>query len=170
MGTNNTNKTKFADLDESAKKKVRRISLLTIVITVIACCVLVGCFACKQERTDDPKTQMTDEQKVAYWTASITDIMWSPQTDDTHDGILKDLFLPREAKTLLDANTRKPLLYFMLDAENYLTTARIELTSDSGKLIFESDDQWDIKFSEKNEILYMTITDSDGKTVYYQQK
>ena len=118
-----TNKTKYADLDESAKKKVKKISLITIAMTVIACCVLVGCFACKQERTDDLKTQMTDEQKVAYWTASITDVMWEPQTDDTHDGILKDLFLPREAKTLLDANTRKPLLYFMLDADNYLTTA-----------------------------------------------
>lgn len=58
----------------------------------------------------------------------------------------------------------------MLDAENYLTTSRIELSSDSGKLIFESDEQWDIKFSEKNEVLFMTITDSDGKTVYYQQK
>ena len=99
MGTNNTNKTKFADLDESAKKKVRRISLMTIVMTVIACCVLVGCFACKQERTDDPKTHMTDEQKVAYWTASITDVMWTPQTDETHDGILKDLFLPRNLPT-----------------------------------------------------------------------
>jgi hypothetical protein len=27
-----------------------------------------------------------------------------------------------------------------------------------------------VRFSEKNEVLFMTITDSSGKTVYYQQK
>lgn len=169
MGTTEK-KQKFTDLDEAAKNKLKKMSALTLAITVLVCCVLVGCFACKQERTDDPQTVMTDEQKAAYWTASIVDVTWKPQTDDTHDGVLKDLFLPREAKTLLDANTRAPLLYFMLNEEDYFTTARIELTSESGKLIFESEDQWDVKFSEKNEILYMTITDSDGKTVYYQQK
>ena len=169
MGTTNTKK-KFTDLDEAAKNKLKKTSLMTLAITALVCCVLVGCFACKQERTDDPQTVMTDEQKAAYWTASITDVMWAPQTDDTHDGVLKDLFLPRDAKTLLDANTRKPLLYFMLDENNYMVAARVELTSEEGKLIFESDDQWDVRFSEKNEILYMTITDSEGKTVYYQQK
>ena len=169
MGTTEK-KQKFTDLDEAAKNKLKKMSALTLAMRALVCWVVGGCFACKQERTDDPQTVMTDEQKAAYWTASIVDVTWKPQTDDTHDGVLKDLFLPREAKTLLDANTRAPLLYFMLNEEDYFTTARIELTSESGKLIFESEDQWDVKFSEKNEILYMTITDSDGKTVYYQQK
>ena len=58
----------------------------------------------------------------------------------------------------------------MLDEETYLDCASIELTSESGKLVFQSEDRWDVRFSEKNEVLYMTITDSNGKTVYYQQK
>ena len=165
-----TKKTMYTDLDEAGKKKVKKASLLTCAITLIVCCVLVGCFACKQERTDDPKTVMTDEQKAAYWTAAITDIRWAPQTDDTHDGILKDMFLPRETKTVLDAITLKPMIYFMMNEEDYLDSATIELTSEEGKIVFQAEERWDVRFSEKNEILYMTITDSTGKTVYYQQK
>lgn len=168
MGTKK--KDTYANLDEAGKLKVMRASMLSIGIVALACCVLVGCFACKQERTDDPKTQMTDEQKVTYWTAIITDVRWAPQTDDTHDGVLKDMFLPREAKTLLDSTTLKPMVYFMLDEENYLDSATIELTSEEGKLVFQSEERWDVRFSEKNEVLFMTITDSNGKTVYYQQK
>ncbi|MBO4393527.1 MAG: hypothetical protein J5800_04205 [Spirochaetales bacterium] len=144
--------------------------MLTCAITLIICCVLFGCFACKQERTDDPKTMMTDEQKAAYWTAAITDVRWAPQTDDTHDGILKDMFLPRETKTVLDAITLKPMIYFMMNEEDYLDSATIELTSEEGKIVFQTEERWDVRFSEKDEILYMTITDSTGKTVYYQQK
>lgn len=102
--------------------------------------------------------------------AIITDVWWAPQTDDTHDGILKDMFLPREAKTVLDATTLTPMIYFIIDDTNYLDSAMVELTSEEGKLVFQSEERWDVRFSEKNEILYMTITDSTGKTVYYQQK
>ena len=165
-----TKKKLFTELDEAGKLKIMRASLVSIGIVALACCVLVGCFACKQERTDDPKTQMTDEQKAAYWLTMIADVKWAPQTDDTHDGVLKDMFLPREAKTLLDGTTLRPMIYFMLTETDYLDSATIELTSESGKLVFQSDERWDVKFSEKNEILYMTITDSNGKTVYYQQK
>ena len=165
-----TKKKNYADLDEAGKLKIMRATLLSIGIVALACCFLVGCFACKQDRTDDPKAQMTDEQKAAYWSAMIIDVQWSPQTDDTHDGILKDLFLARDARTVLDSNTSALIIYFMIDENNFLINARIELENEAGKLIFEPEDQWDVKFSEKNEILYMTITDSNGKTVYYQQK
>ena len=165
-----TKKKTYAELDEAGKIKILRASLLSIGIVALACCVLVGCFACKQDRTDDVVTQMTDEQKAAYWSTMVADVRWAPQTDDTHDGVLKDMFLPREAKTLLDGTTLRPMIYFMLDEQNYLDSAMIELSSESGKLVFQSDERWDVKFSEKNEVLYMTITDSNGKTVYYQQK
>ena len=165
-----TKKKNYADLDEAGKLKIMRASLLSIGIVALACCFLVGCFACKQDRTDAPKTQMTDEQKAAYWSAMIIDVQWSPQTDDTHDGILKDLFLARDARTVLDSNTSALIIYFMIDEDNFLINARIELENEAGKLVFESEDRWDVRFSEKNEIMYMTITDSDGKTVYYQQK
>ena len=165
-----TKKKMFTDLDDAGKLRIMRTSLLSIGIVALACCVLVGCFACKQDRTDDVVTQMTDEQKAAYWSAMIADVLWAPQTDATHDGVLKDMFLPREAKTQLDSTTLRPMIYFMLSDTDYLDSAIIELTSESGKLVFLSDDRWDVKFSEKNEVLFMTITDSNGKTVYYQQK
>ena len=76
--------------------------------------------------------------------------------------------LPHEK--VLDILTLRPMIFFMLTETDYLDSATIELTSESGKLVFQSDERWDVKFSEKNEVLYMTITDSDGKTVYYQQK
>ena len=148
-----TKKKTFTELDEAGKLKIMRASLISIGIVALACCFLVGCFACKQERTDDPKTHMTDEQKAAYWSAMITDVKWAPQTDDTHDGVLKDMFLPRDAKTQLDVTTLKPMLYFMLNDSDYLDSAIIELTSESGKLVFLSDERWDVRFSEKNEIL-----------------
>ena len=164
------NKT-FKDLDEAGKTKIGKASFMSLAITVIVCLVIVGCFACKQENTmPDAQSVMTDEQKVAYWTAKIMDVNWFPQTDDTHDGILKDLFLARDARTVLDSNTSALIIYFMIDEDNFLINASIELENEAGKLIFESEDQWDVRFSEKNEIMYMTITDSDGKTVYYQQK
>ncbi len=75
-------KQKYTDLDEAGKLKVRKASLMSLVITVIVCSVIVGCFACKQENTPDPKTVMTDKQKAAYWTASIADLRWFPQTDE----------------------------------------------------------------------------------------
>lgn len=165
-----TKKKNYADLDEAGKLKIMRASLITIGVIALACCFLVGCFACKQDRTDDSKAQMTDEQKAAYWSAMIADIQWSPQTDETHDGILKDMLLARDAKTMFDASTGNLMLYFLFDDGSFFTNAKITLTNESGKLVFESDEQWDVKFSEKNEILYMTITDSNGKTVYYQQK
>ena len=144
---------------------------MSLAITVIVCLVIVGRFACTQENTK-PAAQsvMTDEQKASYWTAKIMDVNWFPQTDATHDGILKDLFLARDARTVLDTNTGDLILYFLFDDGSFFTNAKITLTNESGKLLFESDDQWDVRFSEKNEIMYMTITDSNGKTVYYQQK
>ena len=87
-----------------------------------------------------------------------------------HDGILKGLFLPRDAHTVYDTETKKTLIYFMFNQDAVMLQAEIVLESESGKLKFVSEDIWDVKFSEKNDIMYMTVTDSDGKTVYYQQK
>ena len=104
------------------------------------------------------------------WLSNIMDVWWLPQTDDTHDGILKGLFLPRDAHTVYDTETKKTLIYFMFNQDAVMLQAEIVLESESGKLKFVSEDIWDVKFSEKNEIMYMTVTDSDGKTVYYQHK
>ena len=58
----------------------------------------------------------------------------------------------------------------MFNQTAVMIQAEIVLENESGTLRFVSEDTWNVKFSEKNDIMYMTITDSDGKTVYYQQK
>ena len=164
-------KKKLGEMKEEERKKIIRTSLLILLGVAIFCGVLISCFSCTQDPAQ-PVTapEMTDEQKASLWLSSIIDIWWFPQTDDTHDGVLKGLFLPRDAHTVYDAETKKSLIYFMFNQTAVMIQAEIVLENESGTLRFVSEDTWNVKFSEKNDIMYMTITDSDGKTVYYQQK
>ena len=52
-----------------------------------------------------------------------------------------------------------------------LDTAIINLCSESGEIVFQDKEKWSIKFSEKNDELFMTINDKvdgSGVTVYYE--
>ena len=52
-----------------------------------------------------------------------------------------------------------------------LDTAIINLSSESGEIVFQDEEKWSIKFSEKNDELFMTINDKadgSGVTVYYE--
>lgn len=100
----------------------------------------------------------------------IIGVTWAPQTDETHNGILKNFFAPMDILTDLDGLTGRLLAYFLFSDSSVMDSALIVLSSESGELRFDSEDVWTVKFSEKNDIMYMTVTDSDGKTVYYQQK
>ena len=53
---------------------------------------------------------------------------------------------------------------------NYVSTGKVVLSSESGDIDFGGDEKWSVKFSEKNEKLFMTVTDSNGVIVYYEQK
>lgn len=165
-------KKKLEDMKEEERKKIVRTSLLILLGVAIFCGILISCFSCSQDPELPVVTppEPTNEQKAALWLSNIMDVWWFPQTDDTHDGVLKGLFLPRDAHTVYDTETKKSLVYFMFNEDSVMTQAEILLESESGTLKFVSDDVWTVKFSEKNDIMYMTITDSDGKTVYYQQK
>ena len=164
-------KKKLEDMKEEERKKIVRTSLLILLGVAIFCGILISCFSCSQD-PELPVTppEPTNEQKAALWLSNIMDVWWFPQTDDTHDGILKGLFMPRDAHTVYDTETKKTLIYFMFNQDAVMLQAEIVLESESGTLKFVSEDIWDVKFSEKNDIMYMTVTDSDGKTVYYQQK
>ena len=164
-------KTKLVDLDKSEKGRFTKVCAITLSLVAIVCCILVGCFACKQAPADiDVQTVMTDEQKANYWKSQIIGVTWAPMTDDTHNGILKGFFMAMDVLTDLDGLTGKTLAYFLFNDGTPMDSAQITLSSEVGELRFESEDVWTVKFSEKNDIMYMTITDSDGKTVYYQQK
>ena len=163
-------KKKLEDMTKEEKGKVLKTSLLILLGVAIFCGILISCFSCTQDPAQPPAPELTNEQKATMWLSNIMDVWWLPQTDDTHDGILKGLFLPRDAHTVYDTETKKTLIYFMFNQDAVMLQAEIVLESESGKLKFVSEDIWDVKFSEKNDIMYMTVTDSDGKTVYYQQK
>jgi len=163
-------KRKLEEMDESEKKKVRNATLFSLLGVAIICCILISCFSCSQDMGLNKTPELSDDQKAAMWNTRIMDIWWAPQTDNTNDGVLKGLFLPREAYTAFDQETGRTLVYFMFSPDAAMTQAEIKLTSESGQLLFADDDIWTVKFSEKNENLYMTITDSNGKTVYYSLK
>ena len=162
-------KRKLEEMTGAEKKAVRKTMLYTLLGVALFCCVLISCFSCKNDM--GPQTpELSDEQKAALWYTSIMDVFWTPQTDSSNDGILKDMFALRDAHTVYDQPTGKTLVYFLFSDDTVMTQATVILTNESGKLVFDSEDEWTVKFSEKNERLYMTITDSDGKTVFYSQR
>lgn len=163
-------KRKLEEMDEAEKKKVRKAAVFSLLGVAIICCILISCFSCSQDMGVLKNPVLSDEQKAALWNTRIMDIWWAPQTDNSNDGVLKGLFLPRDAYTAYDQETGKTLVYFMFSQDAVMTQAEIKLTSESGQLLFANDDVWTVKFSEKNENMYMTVTDSDGKTVYYSLK
>ena len=166
-----TKKKKLADLDEKSKTRIVRTSVITLSGVAIICCILVGCFACKQNiAADDIIAEMTPENKADYWKAQIIDVTWSPQTDETHNGILKDMYIARDAHTELDAGTQDITISFLHPTGDVFVSAIIVLTDENGEIHFNNEDKWKVKFSEANDEMCMTITDSAEKTVYYSPK
>lgn len=162
-------KRKLEEMTNAEKKTVKKAMIYTLLGVALICCILISCFSCKNDMgTKIP--DLTDAQKAALWYSNITDIWWTPQTDSTNDGVLKDLFAPRDAHTVYDSELAATMVYFLFGDDTVMTQATVVLTNESGKLVFESEDEWPVKFSEKNGSLYMTITDSDGKTVFYSQR
>ena len=94
-----------------------------LALTAIVCCILVGCFACRQDAGKDPG--MTDAQKAIMWKAKVLDVFWSPQTYATHDGVLKDLYLARDAKTAFDAVTGNLMVYFLFNNDEVMKAASV---------------------------------------------
>ena len=70
-----------------------------------------------------------------------------------------------------DTNSGEFIIHFMLSDDSPLDTAIINLSSESGEIVFQDEEKWSIKFSEKNDELFMTINDKadgSGVTVYYE--
>lgn len=161
-------KQKLEDISIDEKKHVILICESVLLGAVLLALFMVSCVACSMG--PDPEPEMTNEQKAAYWSVAVMDAYWYPMVDGNHNGILKNLYAPRDVKTVFDSNSRQLIAYFMFDPENFMDSAVLTLESEFGKLNFDTEDEWTVKFSEKNEIKYMTITDSDGKVVYYSDQ
>ena len=66
-----------------------------------------------------------------------------------------------KARTSYDANSGEFIIHFMMSDDSPLDTAIINLSSESGEIVFQDEEKWSIKFSEKNDELFMTINDKD---------
>ena len=162
-------KQKLEDLDFSEKSRITKVSVVTLSLVAIVCCILVGCFACSQN-SGIPSAEMTDEQKIAYWRAMAGDTAWEPTGDAAFQRFGG---IPREARTSYDTNTGEFLIHFMLFGDSPLESGIIVLDSESGAIVFQDDERWSIRFSEKNGELFMTVNDrpdGSGVTVYYEDK
>ena len=158
-------KQKLVDLDSNDKAKIARVSIIALASVAIACCILVGCFACSQAPKNVPATEMTPEQKASYWKSMTDDVLWEPTNDDVMDGLLG----PSDARTYVDTQMGELLIEFLF-LEVPFKTGKVNLSGESGDIAFSDTEKWTIKFSEKNEKLFMTVTDSNSVTVYYEQK
>ena len=157
-------KQKLVDLDSEDKAKITKVSIVALASVAIACCILVGCFACTQA-PNVTAPEMTPEQKATYWKNTVDDVLWGPTNDDVLDGLLD----ASDAKTYIDLGTGDLLIDFLF-MESPFKTGKVVLSSESGDIEFSGEEKWSIKFSEKNEKLFMTVTDSNGVIVYYEQK
>lgn len=158
-------KQKLVDLDSNDKAKIARVSIIALASVAIACCILVGCFACSQAPKNVPATEMTPEQKASYWKSMADDVLWTPTNDDVLDGLVG----ASDARTHIDSEKGDLVIDFLF-MEVPFKTGKVVLSSESGEIAFSETQKWTVKFSEKNEKLFMTVTDSNSVTVYYEQK
>ena len=157
-------KQKLVDLDQKEKGRIAKVGVVSLVMVALVCFIIVGCLACTQDSGKKP-AQMTDAQKVAYWKAMITDVYWVPQNGDALDG----LFMSREAQTRLDTSGDH-YVDFLISPGVVFGSYKIVLTSESGELVNSNDEAaFTVKFSEKNEQLFMTVSDGTV-TVYYEEQ
>lgn len=163
----NLKKQKLVNLDDNEKKKVRRVSWITFISVLLVCSILVGCFACAQDSSGS-EPEMTVEQKTMYWKARLSNLRWVPMTDELNNGILAGMTAPVIAVTGYDAKTGICTVLIFSEDNKVIEGADIALKGEYGTIVLGSGDKWNLKFSEKNNVLYMTVTDENGKKVFYE--
>lgn len=158
-------KVKLVELAENDKAKLRNTALCALSLTAIVCLILVSCFACAQQTpTVSPSQAQEAERQRLYWMGILCDTNWEPQWTAQDDGILEGFKMRLDANITFDTNAKGLLIRFGTPS---LKQGSIVLESCEGKILFEDDKTWSVRFSEKNDEKYMTIEDSQGKTVYY---
>lgn len=166
MGFGLAKKIKLADLSKEEKDKLRTTAVYSLLVTFFICVILVGCFACSQQTPNEQQNsdKIAESQRL-YWTGILNGTDWTPQTNGTNDGILCGLSEALPAHINYDESTSCLVIGF--GDTPYLEYGNITLSSCEGKIKLSDASVWSVKFSEKNSVKYMTIVDSEGKTVYY---
>ena len=160
-------KVKLTELSEKDKAKLRSTVLYALSITTLVCAILVSCFACSQQTpTPQPSQEQTTERQRLYWTSILGDTQWEPQTNERNDGKLEGFRTALKANIIYDATSNRLVIRFG-SSQPFFKQGIIDLGSCDGTVTFDDGKTWSIRFSEKNEVKYMTIVDSQNKTVYY---
>lgn len=160
-------KVKLTELTAKDKAKLRSTMLYTLSITTLVCAILVSCFACAQQTpTPQPSQEQNAEKQRLYWTSILVDTQWEPQTNERNDGKLEGFKAALRANIIYDPNANGLVIRFG-SSQPFFKQGHVELSNSEGSIAFDDGKTWSVRFSEKNEVRYMTIVDSQGKTVYY---
>lgn len=154
----------LSELNNEEKKKLRKVSFLSLLIALLLGAILVSCFSCTQ---DIATQKMTEEQEALYWKALLPDTDWIVSTNESNKGILEDQSVALNVQIRYESE--KFTIYFVTTDESasQLLSGNLVLSSSKGSITTEDDKVWEAKFSEKNNKLYLTITDSGNSKVYF---
>lgn len=159
----------LSNLEKNEKKKLGKVSFVTIFSVFIACVIMVGCFACSQNTVTQPNKEQQATMDKIYWTNEVVDTKWTASTNS------KNNFLDDQEEALdlefAAENDGTICAYFSLSGVTVFT-GTLTLDSSEGSIDFvdkEKEKKWDVKFSEKNDVRYLTISCGNGD-VYYTSK
>ena len=157
----------LSELDNNDKKKLTRVSVLSLLIALLLCAVIVSCFSCSY---DYGSQKMTAEQEALYWKSLLPNTDWTVSTDESNNGVLEGQSAALNVQVRYESTTDKFTIYFVTTdtAAAQVLSGNLELLSSKASITLENDNKvWEAKFSEKNDKLYLTITDSGKSKVYY---
>ena len=155
----------LCNLEKNEKKKLGKVSFVTIFSVFIASVIMVGCFACSQNPAGQPSKEQRAKNDKIYWMNEVVGTKWTVTAEGDNKGFLdgQDCTLDLEFKL---ENSGEISAYFSTEGITILT-GELTLISSEGSIDFvEEEKKWDVKFSEKNNIRYLTISCGNGN-VYY---
>lgn len=161
-------KIKLADLEHDEKKKLEKVSFLSIFSVFVICVFIVSCFACSQNAGVQLDKEQQEELDRVYWTNEIVDTTWQVSTSDKNNGILEGQTMTMDLKF---ANVNGTICAYFSTSDVEILTGKLALEGSKGILSLTADGKkWNVKFSEKNNVMYLTISWSNGEVHYTSKK
>lgn len=155
----------LSELDSNEKKKLTKVSVLSLLTAFLICLVIVSCVACS---SDHSNSKMTEEQEKLYWKSLIPNTEWKVITTEQNKGLLDGQESPLNVKIQYDDENEKFIIYFVeTEGGAQVSTGSLELLSAKARIATDDEKVWDAKFSESKDKYYLTITDSSKSAVYY---
>lgn len=163
-------KVNLSDLEKDEKKKLGKVSFVTIFSVFIACVIMVGCFACAQSPGGKPSKEQQAQMDKIYWSSAVDGTQWTVTVKDDNKGILEGQKSTLGLKFKLEEDGS--IAAYFSEGDTTVLSGKLNLVSNTGSIDFEDEEEikkWDVKFSEKNNVRYLTISCGNGN-VYYTSK